>query len=121
VRIAPKPQFGEDQIKLEPLEGQIVAVYVRGRKTADTKFGERQVTSIRILSEKSDEPLDGAVFQSYFQTLEMGQWYVGRLELEKVGRFRAWVLVSDNLPKASVAKLEKLADRWSPASDDVPF
>jgi hypothetical protein len=120
MKVAPKPSFGEDAINVEPLEGEIVAVFIRGRKTVDTSFGEKEVTFATILTPDSTEPLHGALFQSYFQTLEPGEWYVGRLVKQKIGKFRAWILSSENLPKAPLDKLEKLAAKWTPSGDSVP-
>jgi hypothetical protein len=120
MKVAPKPSFGEDAISVEALDGEIMAVYIRGRKTVDTSFGEKEVTFATILTPDSKEPLHGALFQSYFQTLEPGEWYVGRLEKSKIGKFRAWILSSENLPKAQIDKLEKLAEKWTPSGDSVP-
>jgi hypothetical protein len=117
MKVAPKPNFGEDTIDLEPLEDHTLAVYVRGRKTVQTSYGEKEVTFVTVITPDATEPLNGAVFQSYFQTLEPGEWYVGRLEKQKIGKFRAWVLSSENLPKSTLDKLEKLAAKFTPSAN----
>ena len=109
---APKISAGES-IELTPLIGKVVAVRVIERHEKETKFGNRQMAVTQIVVEGEKEPLEGVLFQSYFQKLKIGEWYVGKV----VKTDRAWGLENEGVAVKQIAALEKLID----ALPEVPF
>ena len=115
---APKVNAG-DSIELKPLIGKVLAVKVTARRDVETKFGTRPLNEAVIIVDGQREPLVGVLFQSYFSKLDIGEWYVGKLEKEDL----RWNLDADGLNQkqmkameAAVAEFEKTA-----RGDNVPF
>lgn len=104
VRMAP-PKLGGDALELSHLEGKLVAIFCRARDEKKTKFGPRKMTSAAIVAEGQKEPLEGILFQSYFQDLELGAWYIGKIARVEAGMNRAWVLQTDGLNAKAVKAL----------------
>lgn len=84
-RPAPKPKSSGEQIKLEPLTGKLCALKVVDRRSVDTKFGARNMSDTVLIPSGADEPLYGVLFASYFQDLEIGEWYIGRIAKSEKG------------------------------------
>lgn len=104
VAIAP-PKSGGDAIELSQFDGGVVGLYCRERDSKKTRFGERRMTSVYIVDTSSKEPLAGIMFQSYFQELDLGKWYIGIVERVKSGNNLQWVLSTDGLKKSDVSAL----------------
>lgn len=108
VMMAP-PKVGGDAIELSPLENKIVAIFCKARDERKTKFGPRKMTAVAVVAEGSKEPLEGIMFQTYFQDLELGFWYIGRVVRVEAGGNKQWVLSTDNIdPKAAKALAKTL-------------
>jgi uncharacterized membrane protein YfbV (UPF0208 family) len=110
IAAAPAKLIG-DSIELSPLLGTLVAIFPRTRDTKATKFGTRSMTHVMLWTEKmkaGDEALEGIVFQSYFQELKLGQWYIGTVAKQQAGNNTAWVLNADKLDKKKVAEMVKI-------------
>ena len=104
---APEKLAG-DSIELTPLNGKLVGVYPRARDQKNTRFGSKSMTHVVIVSEGmkvGEEPLEGIMFQSYFQDLKLDQWYIGVITKQTAGRNEAWILNSAKLDKKKVAAL----------------
>lgn len=108
--VAPEKLSG-DSIELSPLMGKMVAVYVRSRDTKKTKYGEKSMSHVVVFADgmkPTDEPLEGIMFQSYFQELKLNQWFVGIVSKQTSGRNEAWVLKTDKLDKKKTAEFVKI-------------
>jgi hypothetical protein len=107
-KIAAAPaKFAGDSIELSPLVGKMIGVYARSRDSKKTRFGERSMTHVLVVVEGAkagDDPLEGIMFQTYFQDLKLDQWYVGHVAKQASGKNEAWVLNSDKLDKKKVAE-----------------
>jgi hypothetical protein len=104
IAIAP-PQSGGDAVDLSQFDGELIALYCRERECKQTKFGERSMTSVYIAQTDSREPLAGIMFQSYFQGLELGRWYIGMVARVKRGANTQWVLTAEGASRAGVQAL----------------
>lgn len=104
IAIAP-PKSAGDAVELAQFDGEMVALFCRDRDEKKTRFGQRKMTSVYIAQLESTEPLAGIMFQSYFQDLEIGQWYIGIVTRVKTGNNLQWILTMDGLKKDEVAKL----------------
>lgn len=104
VVIAP-PKSGGDAIELSQFDGEVVALFCRDRDEKKTRFGQRRMTSVYIVDTSSTEPLAGIMFQSYFQDLDLGKWYIGRVKRVKSGNNLQWILSTDELTRAEVSQL----------------
>jgi len=94
IAIAPEKLAG-DSIELTPLMGKLVAVFPRSRDKKNTRYGERSMTHVLLVAEGAklgEMPLEGIMFQSYFQELKPDQWHVGIVAKVPSGRNDAWVL-----------------------------
>lgn len=108
-KAAPKMKSG-DSIELTPLTGKVIAVRVLGRYGVETKFGPRSVSQVQIAVSGSPKPLEGVLFQSYFQSLEIGEWFVGKVVKVNTGRGSSWGLETKGVDKKTLAALEKVID-----------
>jgi hypothetical protein len=106
VTIAP-PKSGGDAVELAQFEGDMVALFCRDRDDKKTRFGQRRMTSVYIATLDSNEPLAGIMFQSYFQDLELGQWYIGIVTRVKSGNNLQWILSTDGLNRNDVQNLAR--------------
>lgn len=106
VKMAP-PKMGGDALELSHLEGKLVAIFCRARDEKKTKFGPRKMTSAAIVAEGSKEALEGILFQSYFQDLDLNCWYIGKIGRVEAGGNRAWVLITEGLDAKAVKALAK--------------
>lgn len=104
IAIAP-PKSGGDAIELSQFDGELIALYCRERDEKKTRFGQRRMTSVYIVDSSSTEPLAGIMFQTYFQDLDLGKWYIGRVKRVKSGNNPQWILSSDELTRAEVSQL----------------
>lgn len=108
---APEKLAG-DSIELTPLLGKMVGVFCRARDQKNTRFGQKAMTHVVVVSEgmkAGEEPLEGIMFQSYFQELKLDQWYIGVVAKQTAGRNEAWILNSAKLdPKKQKALIEIL-------------
>lgn len=103
VMMAP-PKVGGDAIELSPLEGKLIGFFAKARDERKTKFGPRKMTAVAIVAEGSKEALEGIMFQTYFQDLEIGQWYIGKVTRVDAGGNKQWILSTDDIdPKAAKA------------------
>jgi len=120
-KIAAAPEkLSGDSIELTPLMGKMVGVFVRSRDKKNTRYGEKSMSHVLVFSEgmkPTDEPLEGIMFQSYFQDLKPGQWYVGIVAKQVNGRNEAWVLRSDKLDKKKTADFVKILSAIEIATD----
>lgn len=103
-----------ESIELTPLLNKVVAIRVIERVDQKTKFGDRQMSTAQLLVEGETEPLQGVLFQSYFQRLAIGQWFVGKV----IKTERSWGLETEGIKPAAIAKLEKAIDAFN---DNEPF
>lgn len=104
---APEKLAG-DSIELTPLLGKLVGVFCRARDQKNTRFGQKAMTHVVVVSEgmkAGEEPLEGIMFQSYFQELKLDQWYIGIVSKQTAGRNEAWILKSDKIDKKKLAAL----------------
>jgi len=112
MKIAAAPErLAGDSIELSPLTGKMVGVLVRSRDKKQTRYGEKSMSHVVVLTEGAKSPedrLEGIMFQAYFQELKPGQWYVGIVEKQKSGRNDCWALNSEKLDKKKVAEFVKL-------------
>lgn len=113
----PPPPSGADAIDLSTLLGETIGVRIESRKEVETKFGERPMAYVTILSARQREPLRGVLFASYFTKLEIGAWYMGTVA-QTDGKRRAWML-SPETDKAAARKICELASALD--LDEVPF
>lgn len=116
VNAAPKIGSG-DSIELSGLKGKLCGVQVLHRQEIETKFGLRKMSTVRIMMEGSPEPLEGILFQSYFQGLEIGEWYVGVLTHEKRGDNLMWGLDASKIDKKKSAALVKAIEALPAVSE----
>jgi hypothetical protein len=104
---APEKLAG-DSIELTPLLGKLVGVFCRARDQKNTRFGQKAMTHVVVVSEgmkAGEEPLEGIMFQSYFQELKLDQWYIGIVSKQTAGRNEAWILKSDKIDKKKLTAL----------------
>ena len=115
---APKVNAG-DSIELKPLVGKVLAVKVTARRDVETKFGTRPLNEAVIIVEGQREPLVGVLFQSYFSKLDIGEWYVGKLEKEDL----RWNLNSDAVNQKQMKALEAAVAEYEKTAgiEDAPF
>jgi hypothetical protein len=79
------------------------------------------MSEVRIVSPAADGVVEGVLFQSYFQQLDLNEWYAGKLERVETNVGNAWIL-SDQLSKKEAAALKALTDAADAATqDDIPF
>ncbi len=116
IKKAPRAAIGE-AISLDPLKGKAVAVVPYARKTVDTKFGERTVTAVRVYVLGSKEPLDGVLFQAYFQALALNEAVAGVVEEQETKLGSRWILNADALNPKQLAQLEAAIAE----AEDLPF
>ena len=110
IAVAPEKLTG-DSIELTPLLGKMAAVYVRSRDKKQTRYGEKSMSHVLVVTEGAkvgEEPLEGIMFQSYFQDLKPGQWYIGIVGKQSSGRNDAWVLLTEKLDKKKLAEFVKV-------------
>lgn len=110
IAVAPEKLSG-DSIELTPLLGKMAAVYVRSRDKKTTRYGEKSMSHVLVVAEGAkagEEPLEGIMFQSYFQDLKLGQWYIGIVAKQSSGRNDAWILNSEKLDKKKLAEFVKV-------------
>lgn len=112
---APAMKSG-DVIELNPLLNKVVALRVTSRSAVQTKFGQRELSEVIVLVQGETVPLDGVLFQSYFQHLDIGDWYIGRI----VKGERAWGMDATNLDPKVIAALNRVIATM-PDDSDVPF
>lgn len=115
----PPPPSGGDAIEFGPLTGKVIAVKIIDRIKQTTKFGVKDMSTGFVVALGSKEPLGGVMFQSYFQRLELDRWYIGRVIQHETRVGKAWVLDSDDIAPADVAKLSELINTLE--SSDNPF
>lgn len=120
VKAPPKPRTSGDQIDLGALSGKLIACAVINRYEVETKFGPRQLNQVLIGAPGSDEPIEGVIFASYFQGLDMNVWYLGRVNKTARG---AWYLEPPTGKDASAGRklIEALPALDEAATDDIPF
>lgn len=106
-----------DAIELAPLKDKIIAVRVESRDAVKTKFGDRSMSQVCVLVAGTKEPLEGVLFQTYFQHLPLGDWFIGRVVKVENG---PWGMDSLNLDMKVVSQLTS-AIATVPALSDVPF
>ena len=109
VSFAPEKSSG-DQIELSDLRDKVIAIYCKSREeNKKTRFNLRSMTHVAVLVDGAKDPLEGVLFQSYFQTLKLNQWFIGKLERQESASNgnRAWVLNANGLDKKAVAGLLK--------------
>ncbi len=109
INVAP-PRAGGDQIEMDDLSGKLIGVLCTSRQeNIKTKFGARSITSVVVIAAGVAEPLEGVLFQDYFQKLAIGQWFVGVVAKVNAGDNKMWILDTENLETPEVAaKLKKL-------------
>lgn len=116
-KAAPAPAVNSGSaIELTPLLNKAVAICCISRKEVNTSFGPRQMSQVRLLVAGETEPLEGVLFQSYFQRLPLGEWFVGKV----IKSDRSWGLDSSALNRSEAAQLNKAVDA-QPDLEDVPF
>lgn len=106
VKIAP-PKVGGDAIELSNLSGKMIALICKDRDEKKTRFGQRKMTLVNIAHLESKEVLAGVMFQTYFQDLELNQWYIGKVVQVEAGNNKQWVLTTEGLDKKMVQQLVK--------------
>lgn len=110
---APKMKSG-DSIELTPLTGKVIAVRATNRYGVETKFGHRSISQVQMIVEGSPKPLDGVLFQTYFQGLDLNHWFVGRVVKVATSRGSSWGLESKGIDKKVLAKLETAINALPP-------
>lgn len=103
-------RLGGDSIDLGALEGKMVAILCVERDEKKTKFGERSMTHVAVVAHGSKDVLEGIMFQSYFQTLELDKWFIGVVKRVEAGNNRAWVLATEGMDAKMAKDFAKTLD-----------
>lgn len=106
VAMAP-PKMGGDSIELDVLQGKLVAIFCKDRDEKKTRFGPRKMTQVYLATMESKDALMGIMFQSYFQDLALGQWYIGKVVRAPAGNNQQWILSTEGLDAKAVKALAK--------------
>jgi hypothetical protein len=113
---APVPKSA-DAIELTPLLGKAVAIRALDRYEVDTKFGKKPLTQVQMVVAGEAEPLEGVIFQAYFQSLPLTQWFAGVICRNEKGH---WGMDHTGLKPADSKALAGVVSLL-PSIEDVPF